>query len=106
MDERFNFRPPKEGLHGVPPGSLIKIIKGIYGLKEAPRLWYLRARETLLKAGWEELKTASAVFVCRNKSGECAGMMVLHVDDACYAGHGPEYEAICGAHPQGVQARC
>ena len=88
------FRPPREGLPGVPPGCLIKVIKGIYGLKEAPRLWYLRARSTLLAAGWEELKTAHAVFVCRDKHGGCSGMMVLHVDDACYAGSGPEYEAV------------
>ena len=37
-DRALYFRPPKEGLPGVEEGSLIKIIKGVYGLKEAPRL--------------------------------------------------------------------
>ena len=91
-DRELYFRPPKEGLPGVPPGSLIKIIKGVYGLKEAPRLWYLKAKETLVKCGWEELSCARAVFVKRDKSGKCCGMLVLHVDDACFAGSGPDFE--------------
>ena len=27
-----------------------------------------------------------------NKEGHCVGMLVLHVDDACYAGHGPDFD--------------
>ena len=50
-DRELYFRPPKEGLPGVEEGSLIKIIKGVRGLKEAPRLWYLKAKETLFKCG-------------------------------------------------------
>ena len=45
--------PPKEGLPNVPDGSLLKLVKGAYGLREAPRLWYLRAKEVLLEAGFE-----------------------------------------------------
>ena len=52
--------PPSEGLPNVEPGSLLRIVKGAYGLREAPRLWYLRAQEILLKAGFEELKRAKS----------------------------------------------
>ena len=62
------MRPPPEGLPGVPPGSLLKIVKGAYGLREAPRLWYLKAREVLMECGFEELKTAKACFVLRDKT--------------------------------------
>ena len=92
-DRELYFKPPKEGLPGVPAGCLIRVVKGIYGLKEAPRLWYLKAKETLIACGWEELSIAKAVFVCRNAKGQCVGMLVLHVDDACYGGSGPEYDA-------------
>ena len=86
--------PPKEGLAGVEPGSLIKMVKGVYGLREAPRLWYKKAREAILDAGWEELQTAKATFVVRDpKTKELCGMMVLHVDDACYAGKGPYFQS-------------
>ena len=77
------MRPPRDGLPGVHPDSLLKIVKGAYGLREAPRLWYLKAREILLGAGWEELRTAKAVFVLRDpqKDNQMCGLMVLHVDD-------------------------
>ncbi len=61
-------RPPKEVLFGVPWGSLIKLVKGAYGLREAPRLWYLRIKELIEKAGFEELRTAKACFVLRDYS--------------------------------------
>ena len=90
-DRELYVKPPKEGLNGVPWGSLIKLIKGAYGLREAPRLWYLRIKELIEKAGFEELRTAKACFVLRDysKSGNpLIGMLILHVDDACYGGTG------------------
>ena len=47
--------PPKDGLPGVPKGSLLKLVKGVYGLKEAPRLWDLKARDLITQCGWKEL---------------------------------------------------
>ena len=50
MDRELYVRAPKEGLPS-PPGSgwpdvrpyaLLRLLKGAYGLTEAPRLWYLR----------------------------------------------------------------
>ena len=52
-DRDIYVRLPKEGLPGVDTGSLIKLFKGAYGLREAPRLWYLKAKETIEKAGFE-----------------------------------------------------
>ena len=94
-DRDIYCRPPKDGLPGVAPGSLLKIVKGAYGLREAPRLWYLKARDTLLDAGFEEMQTARACFVLHDRKESepvNVGMLVLHVDDACYAGEGPMFE--------------
>ena len=79
----------------MPSGSLLKLVKGAYGLREAPRLWYLKAREILLEAGFEELQTAKACFVLYDRTQETlvnVGMLVLHVDDACFSGEGPLWE--------------
>ena len=39
-----------------------------------------------------------AALVCRDpQTNELSGMMVLHVDDSCYAGHGAHYEKCCAA---------
>lgn len=43
----------------------MRIVKSAYGLSEAPRLWYLRAKKLLLEAGFEELSMARATFVKR-----------------------------------------
>ena len=94
-DRDIYCRPPKEGLPGVPPGSLLKLVKGAYGLREAPRLWYLKAREILKEAGFEEMQTAKACFVLIDRSQDVPinmAMLVLHVDDAAHAGEGPAYE--------------
>ena len=85
------IRAPKEGLPTVgdkpkvPPGRLLEILKGAYGLSEAPRLWYLRAREVLKELGWEELQCSRATFILKDKS-EIVGTMNLHVDDGIVLG--------------------
>ena len=42
--------PSVNGIQRVRPYKLMKVLKGAYGLTEAPRLWYLRARELLVDA--------------------------------------------------------
>lgn len=76
---------PKDGLPGVPSGALLKLVQGASGLRAAPRLWYLHAREVLRAAGLAELQTANACFVLREPTTrETLAMLVLHCDDACF----------------------
>ena len=90
QEREIYVRPPRDGLPGVPDGALLQPLKGVFGLKEAPRLWYLATRKKALSAGFEELKTAKSTFVVRDpSSGDPVGMLVLHVDDGCWAGSGP-----------------
>ena len=56
--------PAAEGLPAVGPERLLRILKGAYGLSEAPRLWYLRARALLKECGFEKFRCARAVFPC------------------------------------------
>ena len=84
-------RGPVDGLPAVgkaqrvPPYRLLKILKGAYGLTEAPRLWYLKARELMIEVGFAELCCARAVFILRDKE-ETVAMLTLHVDDGLLAG--------------------
>ena len=48
------LRPPKEGLEGVHQNDLLEMRKGVYGLCNAPRLWWRRLREVLLELGFVE----------------------------------------------------
>jgi hypothetical protein len=81
-------RAPVEGLPAtnghpmVPAGRLLEVLKGAYGLAEAPRLWYLRARELMKQAGFVELKISRSVFMLRcKKTQKLLGICTLHVDD-------------------------
>jgi hypothetical protein len=78
--------PAAEGEKSVRPRGLLEILKGAYGLAEAPRLWYLRARELLAKCGFEELRVCRSVFCLRNASKELCGIVTLHVDDGLIFG--------------------
>jgi len=88
--------PGTESTPAVKPFGLLKVLKGAYGLTEAPRLWYLRAREILVvKVGFEELRCARANFVYRHK-GIVIALLNLHVDDGMMAGNfaDPMYQAV------------
>ena len=91
MARDFYFRQPKEGLPGVPRGCLIKALKGLFGIPEAPRLWWLRALEVLTEAGFEMVRACAGLFVLRDR-GSLVGILALHVDDALWSGAGRRFE--------------
>jgi hypothetical protein len=86
-------RAPKEGLPAVEGQKAIihlgvlQILKGAYGLADAPGLWYLRARELLEKCGFLELRVCRSVFVLRDSNKVLRGVVTLHVDDGLIYGN-------------------
>ena len=83
---------PPADIKGVDPRNLWKLKKGVFGLTEAPRLWWLRIRKDLLKCGWTEVKAAPATFILLDAAERLCGILVLHVDDGLVAGEGAHYE--------------
>ena len=90
------FELPKRGLPGVEPGSLIQIVKGVFGLSNSPRLWWDKLAAELLSLeiviGNEVLKLKHhqfdpCLFLLRDQHGEgnLRGTMVTHVDDLLIA---------------------
>jgi hypothetical protein len=92
MSREVYAKVPREGLPAVErwdavlPFALLRLLKGAYGLTEAPRLWYLRARQLLQKLGFEEMQCARATFVYR-LNGVLIAFLVLHVDDGMLFGN-------------------
>ena len=78
--------PSVEGQKAIKPLGVLKLLKGAYGLAEAPRLWYLRARELLDKCGFKEQRICRSVFASRDKDGTLRGIVTLHVDDGLMFG--------------------
>ena len=84
------FEPPASGLTGVEPGSIIEIVKGVFGLSTSPRLWWDRLAGTLCDLvvyyGEETLKLEqhyldNCLFLLKNERNELRGMLATHVDD-------------------------
>ncbi|CAK0838337.1 unnamed protein product [Prorocentrum cordatum] len=48
--EELYMSQPKEGLPNMDPRCLLKVKKGIFGLADAPRLWWRRLRRGLVEA--------------------------------------------------------
>ena len=69
----------------IDPFKLIQILKGAYGLTEAPGLWYLQAKKLLEEIGFVELQPARATFVYGTK-GALKALLTLHVDDGLLLG--------------------
>ena len=81
------------GFKSVNPNTLWKIKKGVFGLQEAPRLWWLKFRGDLLELGWIELRYIKAMFILLDKkTHKLVGILVIHVDDGLCARKGLQFE--------------
>ena len=72
------------------PNQLCKVIKGIFGLADAPREWWLRLCRTMDEHGWNRCILDQAMWILWSKteSGEnvIEAIIVAHVDDLLFAG--------------------
>lgn len=73
---------------GYPPKSgnskqVFQLLKGLYGLKQASRLWNEKLIKVFNEAGLQVCKTESGVLFTRSGTNLC--LINLHVDDYCIA---------------------
>jgi hypothetical protein len=78
MKDEIYMSPPK-GIT-LPFGMVWKILKSLYGTKQAPAIWYGVLRDWLYSIGWESTKADSCVFYKFDKDGNFFYIGV-HVDD-------------------------
>lgn len=87
-DRGLYFRLPPD-LQGLAGGTVCRIRKGVYGLRDAPRLWWLRIREVLLEMGFVQLRLEPTLFVLRsedtNGKDVIEAIVGTHVDDLLIA---------------------
>ena len=82
IDRDLYLKPPKE----ADTGNLWKLKTTVYGLSDASRVWYLRAKEELFKVGREMCKYVEAIFYWRSQN-ILQGIISCHVDDFCWGGN-------------------
>lgn len=86
IDEEVYVKPPK-GMN-IEDGKVLKLKKGLYGLKQSPRLWNETLDIFLKKKGFTQCKSDPCIYV-RNKKGKYA-ILGVYVDDIIMAVQGKE----------------
>jgi len=75
LDKPVYMRPPKD--IKLPPGFCLMLIRALYGLKQSPRAWYQKLRNTLINWGWRMSAYDPCVFI-----NDGTGLILeVHVDD-------------------------
>ena len=75
----------------IPPGCMARVRKGIFGLADAPREWWLRLSRSLADRGWERSQIDGAMWFLWSKptkggKRQLEGVIVAHVDDLLMTG--------------------
>jgi hypothetical protein len=86
MDREVYVQPPPEI---ATPGTVWKLKKGLYGLKEAARLWYDEILAELVRRGGHKL-VGDPGCVIFHVNGTFIGFVIVHVDDIIISGN-PEF---------------
>jgi len=78
IDEEVYILPP-EGYTKAAPGQVCKLVRSLYGLKQASRQWNMELTKFLVSQGFKQSKSDYSLF-----SKECHGKytyILVYVDD-------------------------
>jgi hypothetical protein len=84
------YMKPPPGMK-VPRGHVLKLLRSLYGLNQAPRAWYDKFRLTMQGKGWRVSSYDPCVFVHDSKEL----LLCLWVDDILIAGKNEEQIRDC-----------
>ena len=85
------IKPPKEA--NVSDEKCWMLLKGVYGLTDASRMWYERVNEVLTNGEYVRSLVDPALYF-KYRNDEVAGIVLCHVDDFLYAGTDNELKNI------------
>ena len=86
------MRQPRQGLPGLQPGQLIKLIKSVYGRPDAPRSWFNELSRILQEElQFQKSEVDPALYYLRDSSGALKGVLIIHVDDIMLAGDDSDF---------------
>ena len=84
IDRELFLRPPKD-VRLQNPNKLFKVVKRIYGLRDASRGWVEEISGFLVSIGMERSQMDKAVFYYKEQ-GKLQGIIACHIDDFLYSG--------------------
>jgi hypothetical protein len=79
LAEMVYAQQPSSFISSTSPGQVCKLHKSLYGIKQAPRTWFLRFTSFLIKLGFHGSKSDTSLFVLHH--GSSIAYLLLYVDD-------------------------
>lgn len=64
-----------------------KLLKSLYWLRQAPRQWFSKLLETLLRLGYIQSKTDYSLFT--KSTGDSITLVLIYIDDLLISGNAP-----------------
>jgi hypothetical protein len=89
--EHYFVRPPK-GCPRSSPGTYWRLIRSLYGLRRAPKLWYDKLSSFLHSLGLRQSTTSPCIFIGRLIEGGPPIYVGIYVDDIIYFSSSDEVE--------------
>ena len=82
LKEEIYMAQPEGFIKSGQEHKVCKLVKSIYGLKQAGRVWYETISKTLQKKlGFQQLHSDAGVHVLRQREGDHEIILILYVDD-------------------------
>ena len=78
-DEEIYVRLPKLACLGSLSGQIVKLRRSLYGLRQAPKLWYKYFSDALFKVGFRRSMASDCLFLANLPSGRA--YIIVYVDD-------------------------
>ena len=78
------MKQPKGFINVHKPGHICKLNKALYELKQAPRVWFDKLKETLIKWGFQNSRADTSLFLKKEKGSMI--MILIYVDDILITG--------------------
>jgi hypothetical protein len=82
-NEEYYVKPPS-GCPRSPPGTYWRLIRSLYGLRRAPKLWYEKLSSHLKLMGLKTCPNSPCLFVDTLIDGEAPIYVRIYVDDIIY----------------------
>ena len=84
----LGLEPPPElrAKLGLQPQEVRRLLKGAYGLVNAPLLWFRELTKTVSDLGFIAAPFDPCCFILSNEQGQARGFIGIHVDDGLFAG--------------------
>ena len=87
IDRIIYAEQPREGVPGMKPGQLIRLLKTCYGLSDGPLAWYKHLRRQLVDVlHYKQSLADPCVFYQHGPSGQLSGVIAVATDDLLHGG--------------------